>query len=101
MPRIEKDENMAEYDLELAYKHITEGIANAENDCWLDPGMASHACDVYLLDPMLNEGDTFTGTYEDEIFLITRVSGFMMNRAEKSNPLEIEDDLIAQFMLED
>jgi len=40
-----------------------------------------YACNVYLLDPAMNDGDAFDGSAEEEKELVERVCAFMTTRA--------------------
>jgi hypothetical protein len=69
--------------VEAAYEKIRDGIEESDADCWVQPSEAEFACDVYLLDPELNEGDEFRGTPEDREELIKLVGAYMEERASK------------------
>jgi len=66
--------------VEAAYKKIRDGIEESDADCWIQPSEAEFACDVYLLDPFINEGDEFRGAPEDREELIKLVGAYMEER---------------------
>lgn len=78
------DEKMI-YDINTAYEKIINGIAESDADCWVQPSESEYACDVYLFDPELNEGDSFDGSESEKDEIIKKVSTFMENRVRELN----------------
>jgi hypothetical protein len=69
---------MTTYHQTSAFDKITDGIAEAPQGQWIGPDQAEEACNVYLLDPNANEGDTFDGDREQ---LIAEVRDWMASRS--------------------
>lgn len=68
---------MTTYTADAAFEKITDGIAEAPAGDWLNPDLAEFACNVYLLGPFFNEGDSFDGDRQE---LISRVRQWMADR---------------------
>ena len=72
---------MAVYNQAAAFEKITDGIVEAQDRFaqWHSPEEAEEACNVYLLDPALNEGDAFEGNRK---LLVADVRRWMADRLQ-------------------
>jgi hypothetical protein len=76
----EREVPIVTYNQTEAFDKITDAIAEAPAGQWFDPASAAEACDVYLLDPNLNEGDGFDGNVPE---LVAAVAAWIAERLTK------------------
>jgi hypothetical protein len=67
---------MATYNQDTAFNKVTDGISEMPHQ-WTSPDQADEACNIYLLDPTINDGDRFIG---DRDALIAQVRQWMADQ---------------------